>query len=73
MKKSVFNTENISPSCAYCLNGKPSPDGETVLCSKKGVVAKDFSCRKYKYDILKRTPKRAPKLQSFTEDDFKLD
>lgn len=72
MRKSVFNTVSISPACAYCQHGKPSPDGETVLCVKKGVVAKDYKCRKYKYDIMKRVPRRAPELQQFDEDDFKL-
>ena len=72
MKKSVFNTVNISPACAYCQHGKPSPDGETVLCVKKGIVAKDYKCRKYKYDIMKRVPRRVPELQQFNEDDFKL-
>lgn len=72
MKKTVYNTDNISPACAYCLFGKPAPDGETVLCSKKGVVAKEYSCRKFKYDIMKRVPKKAPKLQSFSEEDFSL-
>lgn len=72
MKKTVFNTENISPACAYCLIGKPAPDGETVLCPKKGVVAKDYSCKKFKYDIMKRVPKKSPKLQSFSQEDFSL-
>ena len=72
MKKTVYNTDNISPTCAYCLVGKPAPDGETVLCPKKGVVAKDYSCRRFKYDIMKRVPKKAPKLQSFSEEDFSL-
>ncbi|MBE6827660.1 MAG: hypothetical protein E7514_03475 [Ruminococcaceae bacterium] len=72
MKKSLFNTEDISPACEYCQYGRPAPDGKTVLCPKKGVVKNDFHCRKYKYDIMKRVPKRAPKMQEFSEDDFKL-
>ena len=72
MKKTVFNLENIEPACEYCQFGKPAPDGETVLCPRKGVVAKSFKCRKYKYDIMKRVPKKAPKLQSFDKEDFSI-
>lgn len=72
MKKSVYNTENVPPCCIYCLFGNPAPDGESMLCTKKGVVAKDFSCKKFKYDIMKRVPKKAPKLQSFSQEDFSI-
>ncbi len=73
MKKSVFNTENIEPKCEYCQFGTLSADGESVLCPKKGVMSKDSKCRKYKYDVMKRTPRRAPKRQSFCADDFSID
>ena len=73
MKKTVFNTENIEPKCEYCQFGKLSADGETVLCPKKGVMNKNSKCRKYRYDIMKRVPRRAPKLPSFEKDDFSLD
>lgn len=72
MKKTLYNTSEISPACEYCALGRPSPDGETVLCIKKGVVKKDFHCRKYKYDIMKRVPKRAPEMQTFDSEDFSL-
>ena len=62
----------IAPKCEYCVHARPSPDGETVLCPKKGVVEKDSKCRKYKYDILKRQPKHKPKLQEFSAEDFEL-
>lgn len=62
----------ITPKCEYCAHARPSPDGETVLCAKKGVVAKDGCCRRYKYDILKRQPRRAPKLPEFDAADFEL-
>lgn len=62
----------IAPKCEYCVHARPSPDGETVLCPKKGVMEKDSKCRKYKYDILKRRPKKKPKLQEFSAEDFEL-
>ena len=72
MSKSLYNTENLSPKCEYCANGRPSPDGVNVLCKKMGVVSRDFHCKRFKYDIMKRVPKRAPELQSFEEEDFSL-
>lgn len=74
MKKTVFNTDNIEPKCEYCQHGKLSADGETVLCPKKGVVSKDSKCRKYKYDIMKRTPRRKAAVnRDFNSEDFSLD
>lgn len=71
MKDRFLNTK-IDPKCEYCEHGRLSPDGETVLCPKKGVVARDFSCRRFRYDIMKRTPRKPPKPRSFSEEDFKL-
>ena len=50
--KKKTDAEKIAPKCEYCAYGRLSPDKETVLCEKKGVVERDGHCRKYKYDIL---------------------
>ena len=70
--KKLLNKKEISPSCSYCSYGKLSPDGETVLCKKKGVVEKDFACRKFNYDVLKRQPKRPIELEKYNPEDFSL-
>ncbi len=70
--KKLLNKKEISPSCSYCAHGKLSPDGATVLCKKKGVVEKDFACRKFTYDVLKRQPKRPIELEKYNPEDFKL-
>lgn len=72
MRKKLFNEKDISPSCSYCEHGKTAPDGESVLCKKRGVVEKDFSCKKFSYDVLKRHPKRPLPLEEFSADDFSL-
>lgn len=72
MNKKLLNKKDISPSCAYCRHGRPAPDRETVLCKKHGVVEKDFSCKKFAYDVLKRQPKRPMPMQKFDAEDFKL-
>ena len=72
--KKLLNKKEISPSCSYCALGKLAPDGETVLCKKKGVVEKDFSCRKFKYDPCKRVPVKAKAMDfsQYSPEDFKL-
>lgn len=46
----------ITKVCRYCELAAPLSDGETLLCQKKGVVSAGHVCRKFKYDLLKRTP-----------------
>ncbi len=70
--KKLLNEKEISPSCSYCANGKESPDGETVLCKKKGIVEKNFACKKFVYDVLKRQPRRPIALEKFNPEDFSL-
>lgn len=72
MRNKALNEKNISPSCSYCSHGRPSPDGESVLCIKKGVMEKDGFCKKFSYDILKRRPRRPKPLDKFNEEDFSL-
>lgn len=71
--KLKFFGQNIEPACEYCEYGRLSGNRTTVLCEKKGVVALDFHCRKFRYDPLKRIP-HAPKLQenTYSEKDFQL-
>lgn len=71
MNKKLFNKE-IEKNCDICKFGKLSADKQSVLCEKKGILGRNDSCRKFRYDATKREPKVARKLQEFTEDDFKL-
>ena len=47
----------IEPACAYCKHSGKI-DNDTYLCAKKGIVAANNECRKFKYDPLKRVPIR---------------
>ena len=49
--------ERIEKYCKYCEEAKTLSDGDTMLCSKKGVVPSGHSCRRFRYDPLKRAPK----------------
>ena len=63
--------KDIDPRCAYCQRGNEL-DEDRVLCPKKGVVSKDWYCKKYKYDIFKREPKLHPTAPEFSKSDFEI-
>lgn len=63
----------VDPKCLYCQFGTPVADSDTVLCVKKGVRDKDEKCSKYRYDPLKREPRRPAAMPTFSESDFSLD
>jgi len=69
--KSLFN-KNISPACAYCVHGHISEYTNEVFCLKRGVTEPTDSCRKFKYDVLKRTPNRIIADKDFKPEDFEL-
>lgn len=71
MKKKLLG-DGIEPKCEYCKNGSLSADGKHVLCIKKGILELDYSCRKYIYDPLKRTPLHPVESQDFSPEDFEL-
>ncbi len=70
-EKKLFGN-NIQPKCEYCFLGNTASDGEMVLCSKKGVVTSDYSCKKFEYMPAKRKPKRRKPMETYTAEDFKL-
>lgn len=72
MKRKLLNKKKYPPSCSYCRHGKLAPDGEAVLCIKKGIVPADEKCHSYSYDPLKRVPKKPPELEHANPSDFEL-
>lgn len=68
----LFRKE-IERDCAYCTHGTPI-DGDKILCVKKGVVAADKPCRKFKYDPCKRVPAKAKALnfEKYKDEDYSL-
>ena len=72
MKSPLFG-RRIEPACEYCELGRPTKDGQMILCGKNGVVAPCFSCRRFVYAPLKRRPSRPRILPQYSEQDFRLD
>lgn len=69
MRKKVLGI--VQPKCEYCETGTLASNGN-ILCPKMGVLSPDFSCKKFKYDPLKRVPKKLPDLPEFSPEDFEL-
>lgn len=49
-------------ACEYCRFANEIKLTEDMLCTHRGVVGKDYSCRKFTYDPLKRIPKKLPEM-----------
>lgn len=72
MKKKLINPKKYDNECRNCEVGRISPDGQNVLCPKKGIRELDGKCRAYRYDPLKRCPKKSLVVESADPADFEL-
>ena len=70
MKQKLFNHEK-NGECCICKYSKEAPGENEVICYYKGIMRPDGSCKKFRYDPLKRKPKIRT-LQTFTAEDFVL-
>lgn len=71
----MIYSEEINKVCGLCARAVPTDDDEQVYCEKKcksrPVTCR--ACRKFQYDILKRTAKRnRKKFKAFSPSDFEL-
>jgi hypothetical protein len=71
MAKSLFVNYEYR-FCSSCEHGRSSNFGDKVLCRHVGIIDPYFSCKKYKYNPLKRVPFRAPFLPVFDKEEFKI-
>ncbi len=72
MDKKQTTVKKEEYCCAICLHGKKAADSDKILCYKKGILEPDFKCSSFKYDPLKRVPKKMPELPKYTAEDFKI-
>ncbi len=71
MSEIGFN-KNLQKSCEYCVHGTVLELTNETVCKKHGIVAKRDYCRSYKYDPLKRIPKKLQISDNYKPEDFKL-
>lgn len=65
--------KKIERRCQYCARCARLGQ-DTALCTKKGVVLLDGSCRRFRYDPLKRVPVHLKPLDfsKFDDTDYSL-
>ncbi len=63
MNKRFCEEFDIVKQCAFCEFASKTLDEDKMLCKKKGVVLAEYSCRSFRYDLMKRAPRRLPALQ----------
>lgn len=71
MSNKVFSKE-LPHHCEYCAHGMASEFSDEILCLKKGITHAFDSCRKYKYDPLKRQPQRQKVDNNYSSEDFSI-
>ena len=67
-------TSDQIPMCCNCKRARPVPLSNDVLCQLSGVVAEDYLCKKYEYNIFLKRPKRKRGLNvdDYSEEDFAI-
>lgn len=60
------------PICFYCIYAHKIAGIDMVMCDKSGAVPEDHSCKKFKYNIFARNPRRKEDLNTtkFSKEDF---
>lgn len=72
MRQSILFRKNIEPRCAYCKYAHLL-DEQSGICKRRGIVALQDHCRRFKYDPISRIPPKPAVLRgSFSKGDFLL-
>lgn len=65
--------KKIEKACEYCAHGTRL-DEDQILCTKKGLRPVDEKCLRFRYDPLKRIPKKAKAMDfsKYDREDYSL-
>lgn len=72
MPKQELFGKHIDPACCYCEHSTPTRSEAHLECRLKGIVAPGESCRRFRYDPLRRVPTRQVVLPRYSDEEFKL-
>lgn len=62
----------IEPCCSYCQWSRPGEE-DSVICPHRGIMKPWNSCRRFRYDPLKRIPEAQPQAATDVDpDSFRL-
>ena len=70
--KTVFFSKSIEPSCSYCRFGQLCRGTDTVVCEKRGLSSADENCRRFRYDPIKRKPKKIRVIEKISKEEFEI-
>ncbi|MBC8535477.1 hypothetical protein [Feifania hominis] len=65
--------KKIEPRCELCEHAVTVVGGGQLLCRKRGMVECGARCRRFRYDPLKRIPKRPAALPEYRQEDFSIE
>ncbi|MGI6279322.1 MAG: hypothetical protein ACOYJS_02020 [Acutalibacteraceae bacterium] len=71
MQRKFFD-KTLPPRCEYCQKSSPIGNDGEMVCRKHGITRADDYCKSYKYDPLKRIPRRKRLSDNYSADDFSL-
>lgn len=62
-KRKKHSEHELPEICRFCINAHKLYDSDTMLCDHRGVVACEYTCKKFMYDPLKHIPAQSPVLK----------
>lgn len=62
------------PMCLFCEHAHKISESQELLCDFRGPVLEDYKCRKFKYNIFARNPRRKNTLDTskYKKEDFEF-
>lgn len=61
----------VAPACKYCKVGRLAPNGENILCEKRGIMTPNSGCKGFQYDPSKSDGVSKGRIKdAYTEEDF---